>query len=98
MGQDSSRMGISCHHSTKLVFARKVMTYESVQWDELCNLVMNYPVFPGDTISHRTMNHLGELGFAVRQQDGNWIPTKIGLDRWKDGPQPGDKGTSSYDA
>lgn len=42
---------------------------------ELTNLVKNYPVEPGDTISHRTMGQLCNQGMAVRDNLGRWIPT-----------------------
>ena len=47
--------------------------------EELANIVENYPLFPGDTISHPTADECGRRGWAVRQADGNWIPTALGL-------------------
>lgn len=67
----------------------------AVQWDELRNLVTNYPVWPGDTVSHASMNRLGDLGLAVRHSDGWWIPTAAGLRRYEAGPLPGDKGVQN---
>lgn len=47
--------------------------------EELLNIVANYPVFPGDTISHKTAELCRRRGWAVRQGDGNWIPTAEGV-------------------
>ena len=47
--------------------------------EELASIVENYPLFPGDMISHTTANECGRRGWAVRQADGNWIPTAEGL-------------------
>lgn len=47
--------------------------------EEMRNIADNYPVFPGDTISHESANECGRRGWAVRNTDGNWIPTAEGL-------------------
>lgn len=47
--------------------------------EELRNIVEKYPVFPGDTVSHKTARVCAERGWAVRQADGSWIPTAEGL-------------------
>lgn len=52
------------------------------QRDELQNVVERYPVWPGDTVSHPSMDRLRDLGYAVRQDDGSWIPTAAGLEEW----------------
>ena len=49
--------------------------------EELRNVVKNYPLFPGSTISHNTAKACAKMGWIVRQKDGNWIPTRAGLKR-----------------
>lgn len=49
---------------------------------DLRNVVMHYPLDPGETISHKTMGDLGRLGYAVRQSNGFWIPTAKGLEAY----------------
>jgi hypothetical protein len=54
---------------------------------ELDNIVKNYPVCPGDTVSHPTARACADMGWAVRQADGRWIPTAKGLTaHFKDDP------------
>lgn len=48
--------------------------------DELRNICQNAPVFAGKTISHKTANLLGDLGYAQRNPDGDWTPTTRGLE------------------
>lgn len=45
---------------------------------EFFNLIRNHPVDPGDTISHKSMNNIAELGFAKRK-GGKFVPTGSGL-------------------
>lgn len=47
--------------------------------EELLNIVCNYPLLPGDTISHETARLCRVRGWAVQQSDGNWIPTAAGV-------------------
>lgn len=47
--------------------------------EELENVVRNYPVFLGDTISHETARRAAERGWIVRNADGDWIPTRKGI-------------------
>lgn len=46
--------------------------------EELFNLVANRPVFPGDTISHGCAEECVERGWARRDKDGSFRPTKVG--------------------
>lgn len=50
---------------------------------ELANVVEHYPLWPGDTISHRTANGCRLVGWITRQADGNWIPTGLGMDEYE---------------
>lgn len=47
--------------------------------EELLNVVANYPLWPGDTISHETARLCEARGWIRRQADGNWIPTASGV-------------------
>lgn len=49
-------------------------------YEELTNIVRNYPVFTGDTISHDSAHACGERGWAVRNHNGDWVPTQAGRD------------------
>ena len=44
---------------------------------EARNIARNAPVFPGSTISHGTAKECEKMGWAVRNDIGDWIPTKI---------------------
>jgi hypothetical protein len=46
--------------------------------EELGNVVTNQPVWPGDTLSHRTANVCGERGWIKRDSKGDWIATRLG--------------------
>lgn len=48
--------------------------------EELENVATNYPVFAGDTLSHQTARGCSDRGWIVRNVDGDWIPTKKGLE------------------
>jgi hypothetical protein len=50
---------------------------ESIR-EELRNICENYPVWPGDAISHRTAKACVERGW-VKRDDGHWVPTATGL-------------------
>jgi hypothetical protein len=69
-----------------------MMTKSEIQWDELRNVVQNYPVWPGNTVSHASARELAEQGLIVRNSKGDWIPTAKGLRRYTEGPQVGDRG------
>ena len=53
------------------------MREQSVR-EELRNICENYPVFPGDTLSHETAHECGRRRWGVRA-DGDWIPTALGI-------------------
>ncbi len=44
---------------------------------EFFNLMNNNPVFPGDTLSHNSMDYLFKYGIATRDHEGNFIPTSL---------------------
>jgi hypothetical protein len=56
--------------------------------EELGNIVKNWPLWPGDTISHQTAYECGRRGWAKRNwgpaQDGCWYPTEEGERVWKE--------------
>lgn len=54
-------------------------TSERHMLEELANVVEGYPVFAGDTLSHRTAEACRRAGWIVRQAEGRWIPTAAGL-------------------
>lgn len=41
--------------------------------DELKNIMLNEPVFAGDTISHHTAGALKERGLIHRNPTGEWV-------------------------
>lgn len=47
--------------------------------EELRNVVHNYPVFPGDTLSHQSADRCCRRGWIVRNAGGDWIPTAAGI-------------------
>lgn len=47
--------------------------------EELRNIVLNYPLFAGNTLSHATANECVDLGWAERNQSGDFLPTAAGL-------------------
>jgi len=49
------------------------------QLEELANVVMNYPVSAGDTISPRAAKACCLRAWTVRDGSGNWIPTRKGI-------------------
>lgn len=49
--------------------------------EELANVVENYPLFAGETISHATAKECARRGWIVRNADGDWIPTAEGVRR-----------------
>ncbi len=54
--------------------------------EELTNVCKNYPLFPGDTISHLHSRACAKAGWIVRDVDGNWIPTARGLKEYTSKP------------
>lgn len=42
--------------------------------EELRNIWANYPVFPGDTLSHATANECVKRGWVKRNGEGDFIP------------------------
>jgi len=60
----------------------KVDGYEvtrKLMLEQLQAVIDGYPLWPGDTISHRSAKACMLAGWIVRQKDGNWIPTRLGL-------------------
>lgn len=51
--------------------------------DELRNVYRNSPVFPGDTVSHRTAEELVRRGMAERDGEGNFVITEKGIAAWE---------------
>ncbi len=49
--------------------------------EELNNIVRNYPVFAGHTISHQGARACQGRGWIERNRNGDWIPTAEGLRR-----------------
>lgn len=81
-GDEGTRFGIAMTFER----ARAGAAFESrgardnpAVWEELSNVVNNYPVFPGDTISHKTALACSILGWITRDESGNWIPTADGV-------------------
>ena len=52
-------------------------------YEELKNIVRNWPVFAGDVISKDQVKFLESLGWIKRDDDGDWMPTKQGLHIYK---------------
>ena len=48
--------------------------------EELANIVLHAPLFPGDTISHRTADECVKRGWSVRNHEGDFVPTKDGIE------------------
>lgn len=44
---------------------------------QLCALIRQSPIEPGDTLSHQYMDDLAKAGLAKRISDG-WVPTEAG--------------------
>lgn len=55
--------------------------------DELQNICLNYPLFPGKTIDHRTARECVDRGWAERNRNGDFLPTTEGL-RVNETPMP----------
>lgn len=47
--------------------------------EELRNIAMNQPLFPGDTLSHQTANECVKRGWARRNEDGYFVLTSQGF-------------------
>lgn len=47
--------------------------------EELLNICLNYPVFPGRTIGHDTARECVNRGWAERNRAGDFLPTSEGL-------------------
>ncbi|AFZ67592.1 hypothetical protein [Deinococcus peraridilitoris] len=58
--------------------------------DELGNVCLNYPLPPGHTISHATANELVRRGWAERNRDSHFIPTREGIRRYERAERMGD--------
>lgn len=57
--------------------------------EELRNIVHNYPLFPGNTISHATANECVRRGWAERNLEGDFLPTADGMRRHEEDPYVG---------
>lgn len=58
---------------------------EAHVFEELGNIALNQPVFPGDTISHPTARACEDRGWVRRDGSGNLRITAAGIDslyRW----------------
>lgn len=64
--------------------------------EELGNICENWPLEPGDTISHATANECGRRGWAVRGWGlapyGRWYPTELGQRVWDEHNKPAPSG------
>lgn len=49
---------------------------------ELRNVMTNWPVFAGDTISHATAKSLNLKGLIYRDKNGEWRPNWDGIKNW----------------
>lgn len=47
--------------------------------EELRNVVTNYPLWPGNTISHAAAAECSHRKWIVRDSAANWIPTAAGV-------------------
>lgn len=54
-----------------------------VERDELKNVMKNWPVFAGDTVSHATAKSLKEKGLIFRDKSGEWRPNWEAIKNWK---------------
>lgn len=46
--------------------------------EEMRNILTNQPLWPGDSISHETLNECERRGWAVRTVHGNVVATAMG--------------------
>ena len=60
------------------ILTERVSDITSAVYEELANIVKNEPVFPGDTISHKTARQCVELGWASRNAQGDFVATDKG--------------------
>lgn len=58
-------------------------TLNYAERDELQNVMRNYPVFAGDTISHHTARSLRDRGLIKRDRNGEWVPCWEAIRGWK---------------
>ena len=56
------------------------MIQEAHIYEELSNIVLNQPLFPGDTISHRGADECVRRGWASRSNKGDFFATASGSD------------------
>ena len=52
---------------------------ESSVLEELHNIVLNYPLFAGNTLSHATANECVRRKWAKRDSNGDFLPTLEGF-------------------
>ena len=55
------------------------MPLEAHEYEELANVKLNGPIWPGDSISHDTLNSIVGRGWAVRYPNGLVGITDAGL-------------------
>lgn len=55
---------------------------EKVIFEEFYNIYRNEPLFPGDSISHKSLRECINLKWAVRDSEGNVHTTKMGRDHY----------------
>lgn len=51
---------------------------ERMIFEELRNIILNEPLWPGDTISHQGANECVKRNYAARDKDGYFISTMYG--------------------
>lgn len=54
------------------------MILEKHYHEELANIIMNEPVFPGNVISHKTANECVKRGWVKRNENGDFAATPGG--------------------
>lgn len=59
---------------------RSDVVNEGHVYEELFNIIHNKPLWPGGTISHRTVEQCEHRGWAKRDSNGRWVPTPAGVD------------------
>ena len=48
---------------------------DKLAMEEARNIATGAPLWPGDTLSHATAQDCYKRGWAIRDADGNWVPT-----------------------
>jgi len=55
----------------------ETMMLENHIQNEMYNIYVNQPLFPGDTMSHKTANECVRRGWAKRDRRGNFVSTGV---------------------